>query len=587
MKRVINHFAKYNTILRSGVIVFLGLWCVVSLAAFVGMYKLWWDRERVQYLGKDVTEQRKIVFQLAGIPQSYLSALNVAVDQWPEKTHYSIEGQKVKGSYLAYLLIPRVPSSENDSHRLVLTEKATVEGGVPGGKFEKRPKNQYVASQGFVLSVLSISGLALFLRRFVKNYNLSVPEIFAAVCLLVSGVTLLSKVLFLYTAPAFYLVVLTSFVGWISLLFRGGSRIMRMATSGKHSTSAQGTRWRTTVIWISCFLIALAVLWVLLMSVIVVPDDWDAWAIWGAKAKMLALGYGPLEDVFPFGHSDYPLLWPTIWAFSGWCGGGWEEQWSRGWGAVFLLLSCWEIAVIVFRSTKRQDIALMAGALFASIPLVPLIASWSYAEAPFWLMIVSCFGCLSLWRKDGSDTQLIWAAILAVAAAYTKNEGLLFALIMAVWVFFVPGRRIYSLFLFLIVVIGLYAPWYYWVRIVADFGSHATSGLSLSTDAMLRAWGRLPNALEMIVKLYGDVRQWNLVLWGLGCGWVLFFFRPRKMIDALIPVLMLLGYLLIVLFHQAEIYWQVGTSWNRLTVQVLPLLIVVVIPGIVQEVLDR
>jgi len=66
------------------------------------------------------------------------------------------------------------------------------------------------------------------------------------------------------------------------------------------------------------------------MSVVVVPDDWDAWAIWGSRAKLLALGHSPLIDVTKFGHTDYPLLWPSIWSFSGWCAGGWEEQWSRG-----------------------------------------------------------------------------------------------------------------------------------------------------------------------------------------------------------------------------------------------------------------
>ena len=58
------------------------------------------------------------------------------------------------------------------------------------------------------------------------------------------------------------------------------------------------------------------------MSVVVVPDDWDAWAIWGSKARVLAQGTGPLYDVTRFGHPDYPLLWPTIWAFSGWLTGG-------------------------------------------------------------------------------------------------------------------------------------------------------------------------------------------------------------------------------------------------------------------------
>ena len=236
--------------------------------------------------------------------------------------------------------------------------------------------------------------------------------------------------------------------------------------------------------------------------------------------------------------------------------------------------------MIVQRDTKRFDIALLAGAIFASVPLVPLIASWSYAEAPFWLITVSCFGCLLLWRNSGKDFHLFWAALLAVAAAYTKNEGVLFSVIAAGWVVTVPGRRLYSLCFFLTVIVLLYVPWYYWVRIVSDFSSHATTGLSLSSDSISRALDRLPKALGMILKLYGDIRQWNLVLWGLGTGWVLVFWKPKAIADMLIPFFLLFGYLLIVVFHQAEIYWQVGTSWNRLTVHAFPLLLVVLVPRI-------
>ena len=237
--------------------------------------------------------------------------------------------------------------------------------------------------------------------------------------------------------------------------------------------------------------------------------------------------------------------------------------------------------MIVHRETKRIDIALLASTLFVSIPLVPLIASWSYAEAPFWVMTISSFGCLLLWRNNGKRFHLVWAAFLAAAAAYTKNEGILFCVIAAAWIITVPGHRLKSLSLFLIVFAVCYGPWYYWIRVVSDLGSHATTGLSLSTAAVLRAMGRFSNAFEMIVDLYSDIRQWNLVLWGAGIGWLAVFWRKsQNYADVLFPIFLLLGYLVIILFHQAEIYWQVGTSWNRLTVQVIPLLIVVVVPKI-------
>ena len=173
--------------------------------------------------------------------------------------------------------------------------------------------------------------------------------------------------------------------------------------------------------------------WGVLMSVVVVPDDWDAWAIWGAKAKVLALGRGPLTDVIYFPMPDYPLLWPAVWAFSGWCAGGWEEHWSRAWGPIFMALCAWEMGLILSRLTGRRSFGLLIGVSFLSIPMVPLLSSWSYAEAPLWLMISCCFGRLLLWKREMWDRHLMIAALFAAGAAYTKNEGLFFAVVCLVW----------------------------------------------------------------------------------------------------------------------------------------------------------
>ncbi len=138
------------------------------------------------------------------------------------------------------------------------------------------------------------------------------------------------------------------------------------------------------------------------MAVIVTPDDWDAWAIWGVKAKILLLGDGPVSDVTHVGHADYPLLWPLLWAFSSWFTAGWEDAWSRGWGTVLYVFVLWELAIIIYRETGRRELGLFAAALFATIPSVPLIVSWSYAETPLWLFTICCTGVLFLWRKKGT-----------------------------------------------------------------------------------------------------------------------------------------------------------------------------------------
>jgi len=49
---------------------------------------------------------------------------------------------------------------------------------------------------------------------------------------------------------------------------------------------------------------------------------------------------------------------------------------------------------------------------------------------------------LLFWRDSGRDFCLFWAALLAAAAAYTKNEGLLFFVVAVGWLCAGHGTRL-------------------------------------------------------------------------------------------------------------------------------------------------
>lgn len=99
-----------------------------------------------------------------------------------------------------------------------------------------------------------------------------------------------------------------------------------------------------------------------------------------------------------------------------------------------------------------------------------------------------------------------------------------------------------------------------------------------------RAGERLPTALEVIGRIWADPRQWNAVLWGLDVAMVWSFRQPGRREDLLLPMGILLAYCIIVVFHTADIYWQVGTYWNRLTLHVVPLALAIVVPRMVHSV---
>ncbi len=564
---------------------FLGIWAIVSLGAMAAMYTLWWKRERVAYLSVDVKTQREIIWNQAGLPDGLL-ALFPRMETWPQNISYSIHGDINRQSYLKYLLLPRMPRGSEQFIVDVDSLQIKGEGSLVPQTDAKQPR-PFVAP---LLSLLILSGITSLVRIIGRPSSLNTPEAFALACLLVLMVVVGSKAVFLQAVPGFLVLLIMACCGWllaVAFFWRDFSQKLRcfcMSGKGQLLVDWPFMRPRKWEIFF-CLVLLVSLAWSVLMSVVVVPDDWDAWAIWGAKAKALALSIGPLQDVTYFGHGDYPLLWPAVWALSGWCGGGWEEMGSRIWGPVFMMLCCWELMHVVWHRSSCRWPALLTGALFASIPMVPLVASWSYAEAPFWLMTLCSFGCLSRWRETGDQWEIICAALLAVAAALTKNEGVLFALLAMLWI---PATghpaRFRAMGLFLAVIAFFYLPWLYWVKIQLTLSSHATEGLRLSWGTLARAGERLPTALEVIGRMWADLRQWNVVLWGLAVAMFWSLRQPGHREDFLLPMGMLLAYCIIVVFHTADIYWQVGTSWNRLTLQVIPLILAIVVPRMVRPV---
>jgi hypothetical protein len=487
---------------------------------------------------------------------------------------YEAKGDHNQLSYAKYLLIPRIPSGSTE---YILND----DGSFLPGKNVKSPgqslSDQTKGPLGLILSVIILSGISLAIRKKTTSVELSFPEVFGCSTLLAMASVVLSKAMFHTAVPGFLSLTIFGAVAWAYFLLDNFSfnrlHALLHAVLPKPAIPRRLGVLRATLITV----IGLSIIWSLLMSVVVVPDDWDAWAIWGAKAKVLALGVGPLSDVTFFGHPDYPLLWPSIWAYSGWLSGGWEEMWSRGWGTVFFLLCVWEVVVILKRISTSYDLGILGGALFATIPMAALVASWSYAEAPFWLLSTACAGCILLCSEsDEAFTPVVFiAALLAVSAAYTKNEGILFALLTSVWILILPGKkRIARFFLFSMVFLCLYIPWIYWTKIILALSSHAISGLHLDFDNIGRVIHRVIPAIEKISQMWLDIRQWNIVLAGVGVVSVLSLKQSTSRRQIVLPIMIIAGYFIITVFHDAEIYWQVGTSWNRLTLHAMPLLIV-------------
>lgn len=550
-----------------------GAWLAVSVASLAAMYQLWWNRERVLYAGKSAEEQRAVVFARAGIPAQTLEMAKRADAAWPLDAAYEAAGSEVSLSYFKYLVLPRIPSG-SDAYRIqeegeiytLTPEKGAATPHRPLLTVEPTPR-------GLVLSALVLLAIAAGLSRL----GLSIPEGMATASLVLCAASVLLKTRFHSYAPTGIFMCALGGLGAGLAWRRKGERKALSASAGMASG-----KWSGVLTWGPILVLGGAVLWSLLMAVVVVPDDWDAWAQWGPKAKILAVSTCALGDVKHFvpGSGDYPLLWPSVWAFSGWCAGGWEEQWSRGWGALFLALAAWQLKRFSDPVSGGRGRGWLFAALFASMPAVPLVASWGYAEAPFWLMLVCAMSRLLQWRDSGVRRDLWMAGICIAGAACTKNEGLVFAALCAAWVA-LCGRKIRD-----IAAVGLPALLFAgaW-KAYGVFGMNASNHVVASLAAMqpdLSQWaGMLAEAGKYVGGQWTDVKQWNLVLPAslVAAAWLMARGGGRDRLNLLLPFGMLFALFAVVMLHGENWRWQLGVAWNRLTIQFFVLLLPVLASG--------
>jgi hypothetical protein len=574
------------------------IWQIVTLVAIVAMFHLWFTREKAMYWGHDTNAKRVEMFKYIGFPLTILDGTNKIRQMWVEDKRYAISGDPNSLSYPVYLLIPRMAVASS-STRIVLgthvaklgdeftlldpTAQPELHMAINDVDYKERNSGISIGEQptprGLLLAVLAVAGLGLLLRYILSRKTvLSLPESFSLGILVTGVLTIMSKYFFHTLFAGSVVVAGCSFIGWLLIIIgKGLGKGVSDERLPVDANKGGGIGWQ---ICLGAYAIIIAMfLWSFLKTVIIVPDVWDCWAIWGAKAKMMALGSGPISDAILTGQRDYPLLWPSLWSFTGWLAGGWEDQWSKGWGAVLMLIAAAEMAWIVRRETHRPSYGLLAGAIFVSVPVVPLVASWGYAEPVLWCMMISSFGMLLKWKRTQCLADLMVAGLFAAGAAITKNEGLVFAALAFLWVAANSRANVKSFIAYALPISVLYVSWFCLLKFVSGAHYDSMPPLVLSYSEVMRKASYLWPSFKVALGIWADPRQWTIVLWCVGIATMIYLVRGSwaTRLNLLIPVLMIIGSLVTIVLRNENYAWQVGAAWNRLTAQALPLLIITVV----------
>jgi hypothetical protein len=245
--------------------------------------------------------------------------------------------------------------------------------------------------------------------------------------------------------------------------------------------------------------------------------EWDAFAIWQLKGKILAEhALNPRPDYFQnvnfsFSHLRYPLLIPMIsaavHAMTGALTDGLEKT-----PDVLLFLGLGATVYSAIRRRSSATAALCATTLLLIAPMMLKFAGSGTAEigvAAFW-------GCslaaILRWQESNDPRDLLLAAFFSAALAWTKNEGLaLGGVNLLAIIFCSPGlwsRRARAAGIFAVVVIAIYFPWFLYAhglpRTDEDYAGHFSPAILLANA------GRLPRIVTALVTEAGRITHWVL-----------------------------------------------------------------------------
>ena len=284
----------------------------------------------------------------------------------------------------------------------------------------------------FTLSVL-VAGLIGYLiadRLFPRNYPRWLVWAFAPV----TGLGICSLIVFFFRRP------MMSVEGMLlAVLLFFWFRTHGMPLAG----------WREIFSWrVSMLAVIFAVVlgWTVGSSVVQVEryphGGMDGWAIWDSHAKYMAAGGKTWAlDIQNTFHPDYPLLLPGVLVHT-WRYIGNNSPDAAGFAGILFELAA--IAILAATLIKLQSPAiglLMAFVLIGS-PSYVLHATSEYADVPLSAFVVSTIALICLYESDASKPPglIALAGFMAGCAAWTKNEGVPFALATAV-ILFLPVFR--------------------------------------------------------------------------------------------------------------------------------------------------
>ena len=312
---------------------------------------------------------------------------------------------------------------------------------------------------------------------------------------------------------------------------------------------------------------------------------WDAWSCWSLKAKFIFLGQENWKDVLApnlwRSNTHYPLLWPLINVWFWDLGGQFNQAIPMFNSIAFALLTAGLLLFGLLELTGNLWVSIAASVIVTSLPLGVTLYTSQYSDALLGLFLLSAFLSLLLAKKYNLPKLKILCVIFLGAMSFTKNEGLIAAMILALLIFWHEGSNKKELKLMAISFFIALLPTIIFTLWIAPKNEAFINGL-VSVEKPSN-WGRL--SVILIYPLF------EFISWKWNGFWILTFLGAilagRKLWQSTLGLigLSLILYLAVVMAYYYvntffEIGWWLSTTLSRILFALIPTIILWILLGI-------
>ena len=310
--------------------------------------------------------------------------------------------------------------------------------------------------------------------------------------------------------------------------------------------------------------------------------DYDAQAIWNLRARFMYRSGTAWENAFSplinrnF-HMDYPLLIPLS-VVGGWNTLGGEVLRIPAALSMLFLFGMAGVIYCVIAYLRSSSQAAIAVILLLVTPGLLLFSTFQTADIPLTYFFLASASLFVLAGNENNRNLFFLSGLMAGLAAWTKNEGIPFAIIMMVCTVFFFGIRktrnnlfpLLAGMVFPLLTIALFK-----IVISVNNDLFANNGLPDILSKLLDPTRYIQILTHLITELI-HLGNWpiSIIAVLLVYGWIMGIRNPDSLTEKvlwIIPLSQFMIYLLIYVITPHDLEWHLNYSMSRLLIHLFPL----------------